>query len=123
VSGVNYFFPSTTIRIPGWLIDSGRACGNCEKAGAFLRRLFQAAVEIINKKMPQATLLISTAAAVSTGLPFLSFLVLFSFFPGHGVGLWKTIRARIVYRRRSVLGTTRSMADCLQWMMSVHCGS
>jgi hypothetical protein len=48
------------------------------KAERFLRRLFQAAVEIIKKELPKAPLWISTAAAVSTGFSF-SFLVLCSF--------------------------------------------
>jgi len=59
-----------------------------EKSERFVRRLFQAAVEIIKRKSPKATFPISTAAAVSTGLCFLSFLLLFSFFvfPFEGCG-------------------------------------
>jgi hypothetical protein len=41
---------------PFWLIDR-RAWGNCEKAGAFFAELFQAAVEIITRMTPKATLI------------------------------------------------------------------
>jgi hypothetical protein len=62
-----------------------------KKAKRFLRRLFQAAVEIIKKKSAKPPLSISTAAAVSTGPSgFLSFLVLFSFFVERR--LWKKDR-------------------------------
>jgi hypothetical protein len=55
-----------------------------KKPERFVRRLFQAAVVIHQEEVAEGHLCrISTAAAVSTGLPFrtfLSFLVLFSFF-------------------------------------------
>ena len=50
------------------------AVGTVGKPERFLRRLFQVAVEIINKKMPKATLSISIATAVSTALPDPHFL-------------------------------------------------
>ena len=55
-----------------------------KKPERIVRRLFQAAVEIHQEEVAVGHLFeISSAAAVSTGLPFrmfLSFLVLFSFF-------------------------------------------
>jgi hypothetical protein len=54
-----------------------------KKLKRFVRKLFQAAEEIDQKEVAEGHLFpISSAAAVSTGLPFrtfLSFLVLFSF--------------------------------------------
>jgi hypothetical protein len=58
--------------------------GTVKKLERLSRRLFQAAVEIHQEEVAEGHLFrISTAAAVSIGLPFrtfLSFLVLFSFF-------------------------------------------
>jgi hypothetical protein len=51
-----------------------------KKSATFFRRLFHAAGEIIKKMLPQATFIDFHGCAVSTGLPFLSYLVLFSFF-------------------------------------------
>jgi len=53
-----------------------RACGNCGKAGAVLRRLFQAAVEIIKKIVPQASFVDFHSCG---SFHRFSFLVLFSF--------------------------------------------
>ena len=54
-----------------------------KKPQRFLRRLFQAACGNHQERSAEGDRFsISTAVAVSTGLPFLSFLVLFSFFVG-----------------------------------------
>jgi len=97
----------------GYLLIAVGPVVTVEKPERFLRRLFQAAVEIIKKKSPKATFFDFHGCSSFHRLPFLSFLLLFSFFVKNPISSTK-IHARIAYRPRSSVETTDAIAVLLE---------
>src|SRR5439155_13705701 len=87
-----------------------------KKSERFVRRLFQAAVEIIKKKSPKASFVDfhGCGSFHKLPLPQLSFFFVSFFFLCTRIEkLSKNFRARIVYRRRSAPGLSPSMVGFL----------
>jgi hypothetical protein len=83
-----------------------------KKSERFVRRLFQAAVEIINKTWPKATDsdFHGCGSFLKLPLPQLSFFFgPFFFLCENHTRFTESLRARIVYRRRSPSRPTRGM--------------
>src|SRR2546426_6585640 len=86
-----------------------------KKSERFVRRLFQAAVEIIKKKSPKASFVDfhGCGSFHKLPLPQLSFFAFCFFLYTRIEKLSKNYRARIVYRRRSAPGLSPSMVGFL----------